>query len=153
MKAEKVLKVTNAELRKLKVIEQVIEKKIKQKKAGKLLDLSVRQIIRLVKKVRREGAKGIIHQLRGKESNRKHEEKFREKVLELCRKKYEGFGPTLAQEKLEEIQKLYVNRETLRQWMIKEGLWELSKKRPQTPRVEREASVFWRISASRRLAS
>ena len=128
MKAEEVLKVTNGELRKLKVIEQVIERKIKQKKAGKLLDLSVRQIIRLVKKVRREGAKGIIHQLRGQESNRKHEEKLREKVLEWCRKKYEGFGPTLAQEKLEEINKVYVNRETLRQWMIKEGLWELSKK-------------------------
>ena len=128
MKAEGVLKVTNSELRKLKVIEQVIEKKIKQKKAGKLLDLSVRQIIRLVKRVRREGVKGIIHQLRGQESNRKHEEKLKEKILELCRKKYVGFGPTLAQEKLEEINKLYVNRETLRQWMLKEGLWEVSKK-------------------------
>ena len=123
MKAEGVLKVTNSELRKLKVIEQVIEKKIKQKKAGKLLDLSVRQIIRLVKRVRREGVKGIIHQLRGQESNRKHEEKLKEKILELCRKKYVGFGPTLAQEKLEEINKLYVNRETLRQWMLKEVIF------------------------------
>lgn len=128
MKAEEVLKVTNGELRKLKVIEQVIEKKIKQKKAAKLLGLSVRQIIRLAKKIRREGAKGIIHRLRGKASNRKHEEKFKKRVLELCRKKYEDFGPTLAQEKLEEINKVVVNRETLRQWMLKEGLWETSKK-------------------------
>ena len=128
MKAEGVLQVTNAELRKLKVIEQVIEKKIKQKKAGKLLGLSVRQIIRIVKKVRREGAEGIIHQLRGQESNRKHGDKFKEKVLGWCRTKYEGFGPTLAQEKLEELNKLCVNRETLRQWMLKEGLWEVSKK-------------------------
>ena len=47
---------TNKELRKLRVIEQVIEKKMKQKKAGMLLGLSVRQIIQLAKRVRREGA-------------------------------------------------------------------------------------------------
>ena len=46
----------------------------------------------------------------------------------LCRKKYEDFGPTLAQEKLEELNHLYVNRETLRQWMVDDGLWEVSKK-------------------------
>lgn len=128
MKARGVLKVTNEELRKLKVIEQVIEKKTKQRKAAKLLGLSVRQIIRLVKRIRREGAKGIAHRLRGQESNHKHEDKHKEKVIHLCRKKYEGFGPTLAQEKLEELDRLYVNRETLRQWMLKEGLWEIQRK-------------------------
>lgn len=128
MKEEEVLKVTNGELRKLKVIEAVIEKKLKQRKAARLLALSVRQVIRLVKRVLREGVKGIVHQLRGKESNRRHEESFKQKVLARCRKRYEGFGPTLAQEKLEELDKLYVNRETLRQWMLGEGLWELQRK-------------------------
>ncbi len=116
------------DLKRLKVIEELIEKKLKQVKAAKLLEISVRQIRRMVRRVKAEGAKGIIHRLRGQESNRKHEEKFREKVLELCRKKYEGFGPTLAQEKLEEINHVVVNRETLRQWMLEEGLWEVSKK-------------------------
>lgn len=128
MKAEGVLKVTNSELRKLKVIEQVIEKKIKQKKAGALLDLSVRQIIRLVKRVRREGMKGIIHQLRGQESNRKHTEEFEQRVLRIYRKEYEGFGPTLAQEKLEERNKIIIGRETLRQLLIRNGLWELQRR-------------------------
>lgn len=128
MKEKEVLKVTNGELRKLKVIEAVIEKKLKQRKAAKLLELSVRQVIRLVKRVLGEGAKGIVHRLRGKESNRKHEESFKQRILAQCRKKYEGFGPTLAQEKLEELDKLDVNRETLRQWMLEEGLWELQRK-------------------------
>lgn len=128
MRKKEVLKVTNAELRKLKVIEQVIEKRIKRRKAARLLEISVRQVIRLVKRVRAEGAKGIVHRLRGRASNRRHEEKHKEKILVLCRKKYEGFGPTLAQEKLEELDKLYVNRETLRQWMLTEGLWEISRK-------------------------
>lgn len=128
MKARGVLKVTNEELRKLKVIEEVIEKRMKQRKAAKLLDLSVRQVIRLVKRVRRNGVQGLMHQLRGKASNHRHQDKYREKVIALCRRKYEGFGPTLAQEKLEELDGLYVNRETLRQWMLFEGLWELSRK-------------------------
>jgi len=128
MENKEVLKVTNEELRKLKVIEAVIEKKLKRRKAAQLLELSVRQVIRLVKRVRREGAKGIAHRLRGRKSNRRHEESLRQKVLLQCRKKYEGFGPTLAQEKLEERDKLYVNRETLRQWMLEEGLWELQRK-------------------------
>jgi len=128
MKAERVMEVTNLELRKLKVIEQVIEKKIKQKKAGALLDLSVRQIIRLVKRVRREGMKGIIHQLRGQKSNRKHSEEFEQRVLRIYRKEYEGFGPTLAQEKLEERNKIVIGRETLRQLLIRDGLWELQRR-------------------------
>ena len=128
MENEGVFKVTNKELRKLKVIEQVIEKKMRQKRAGMLLGLSVRQIIRLAKRVRREGAKGIVHLLRGRESNRRHEESLRERAMRLCASKYEGFGPTLAQEKLEELNGLYVNRETLRQWMLKENLWEPQRK-------------------------
>ena len=125
---EGVFKVTNKELRKLKVIEQVIEKKMKQKRAGMLLGISVRQIIRQAKRVRREGAKGIVHLLRGRESNRRHEESLKERAMKLCVSKYEGFGPTLAQEKLEELDKIHVNRETLRQWMLREKLWELQRK-------------------------
>ena len=128
MKSKGVLEVTNQELRKLKVIEEVIEKRLKQRKAAKLLDLSVRQVIRLVKRVRCEGVQGIVHRLRNKESNHKHTDKHKEKVIALCRRKYDDFGPTLAQEKLEELDQLYVNRETLRQWMLEEGLWETSRK-------------------------
>ena len=125
MKKERTISMRVRDLKKLKVIEEVLEKRIKQGKAAKLLEISVRQVRRMVRRVKAEGAGGIIHKLRGQESNRKYEEKFKEKVLDLCRKKYVDFGPRLAQEKLEELNKLSVSRETLRQWMMKEGLWEL----------------------------
>jgi hypothetical protein len=128
MKNEEGILVKSRELKRLKVIEQVIEKKMKQKQSGALLKLSVRQIRRLVERVKKNGLKGLIHKLRGKGSNRRHEEKHKEKILDLCRKKYEDFGPTLAQEKLEELDKLYVNRETLRQWMLEDGLWAPQRK-------------------------
>jgi len=116
------------EIKRLRVIEEVIEGKLRQSKAAKLLEVSARQVRRMVSRVRKEGAKGIIHRLRGRASNRKHSGSFKGKVLDLCRHTYEGFGPTLAQEKLEERNKLFVSRETLRQWMLEEGLWEISKK-------------------------
>lgn len=128
MEQEKGVLVKTKELKRFKVIEQVIEKKIQQKQAGALLKLSVRQIRRLIKRVKKDGLKGLIHKLRGSASNRRHEEKHKDKIVTLCRKKYEGFGPTLAQEKLEELDKLVVNRETLRQWMLEEGLWKLQRK-------------------------
>jgi hypothetical protein len=142
MEKEGAFFVKTREIKRLKVLEQVIEKKIKQKQAGALLKLSVRQIRRLVTEVKKHGIKGLIHKLRGEGSNRRHEEKHKEKIMELYRKKYEGFGPTLAQEKLEELDKLCVNRETLRQWLLKEGLWEVSKK-GQKHREWRERKAYF----------
>jgi hypothetical protein len=48
--------------------------------------------------------------------------------LELCRTRLEGFGPTLAAEKLAEVG-LMVSHETLRRWLIVEGLWKKKRKR------------------------
>ena len=59
------------EVDKYHVIKQVISKKIKQKEAAQELDLSKRQIIRLVKRVKAEGINGIIHGLREKRAQRK----------------------------------------------------------------------------------
>ncbi len=128
MAEERTIAMTVRDLKRLRVIEEVVEKKLKQGRAAELLEVSTRQVRRLMRRVKREGAQGLIHRLRGQESNRKHEEKFKHKVLELCRTKYAGFGPTLAQEKLEELNHLHINRETLRQWMLEENLWEVSKK-------------------------
>ena len=128
MEKERTITMTVREIKRLRMIEEVIEGKLKQIKAAELLEISARQVRRMLRRVRREGAKGIVHQLRGKESNRRYEESFKEKVLGWCRKRYEGFGPTLAQEKLEELNQLVVSRETLRQWMLEGGLWEVSKK-------------------------
>lgn len=81
-----------------------------------------------MKEVRRSGPEGIIHKLRGRESNRKHEEGIRDRVIELYQKRYVGFGPTLLSEKLLEEKKIEVNRETLRQWLLEERLWERQRK-------------------------
>ena len=125
---EGIISMTPKELRKHKIIEEVIEKDMKQKHAAELLQLSIRQIRRLVKRVRKEGVKGVIHALRGRESNRKHSEGFRQEVLKAYEKEYMDFGPTLAQEKLKERNKIRIGRETLRQLLIEKRLWESQRK-------------------------
>lgn len=116
------------ELKRVYVVQQALEKRIKQEKAAELLELSTRQIKRLVRRLKKEGPCGIIHKLRGRKSNRKHPEKLRERVIQLYKKHYLGFGPTLAQEKLSERNQIRIGRETLRRWLLEGGDWEPRKK-------------------------
>ena len=122
---EEILTMKRGEIKRLVIIEKVIKKELKQIDAAQVLGISDRQIRRLVIEVRGRGAAGVIHGLRGKESCRKISQKIRNKVLGLCRGQYEGFGPLFACEKLRERDGITVSKETLRQWLIKEGLWQV----------------------------
>ena len=119
------------ELKKLKVIQDAISKKITQIAAAVILGLSERQVGRLVNTVRKEGERGIVHKSRGKPSNRKLSEDARGKIIGLYKEQYHDFGPTLATEKLKEIDGVSISEETLRNWLIKEGLWKKKRKRKE----------------------
>ena len=112
-----VLVMTGEEARRLYVIQQVIERKIRQRPAAELLDRSVRQIRRLVRRIRQEGPRGMGHRLRGRQSNRRAPERLRQRVVRLYQAPYADFGPTLAREKLAARHRLRVGRETLRRWL------------------------------------
>lgn len=137
---EDILTMSQRELKRLHVIRKAIDKRIKQREAAYLLELSQRQIRRLVKRVREESDKGIIHRLRGKQSHRAIPEGIKQKALALCRGIYAGFNPTFASEKLFERNKIKISRETLRQWLIAEGLsYDKRKARPHRKWRERKA--------------
>lgn len=128
---------TQEELRKLHVIRKLLDKLIKQKEAAEVLDLTTRQIRRITERVREEGDRGIIHKSRGKVSNRALS--FKAKVLRLFETKYGDFGPTLACEKLFEIDKLKLSDETLRRWLISAGIsYPSREKRPHRAWRERK---------------
>jgi len=108
----------------ISVLERLMNKEIKQKQGAKILQLSVRQIRRLLKKYRRDGVKGLIHKLRGEISNRKIEQVKVEEAIKIIQEKYTDFGPTLSHEKLTEFHGVTFSRETLRKAMIINGLWK-----------------------------
>lgn len=116
------------ELKRLYVIKQVIENKIKRKKACELLLLGYRQVSRIIKRVKEKGDAGVIHRSRGKPSNRSFPKKLKETAIKLYRAKYNDFSPTFFSEKLFEIDKIKINHETLRLWLIESGDWKKIRK-------------------------
>jgi transposase len=97
------------------------------KDAAMRLELSYRHCRRSYKRFREEGDVGLAHRRRGRPSNRAKPHAFKEAVLSRYRERYEGFGPVLAMEKL--VEEGYVlGRETLRRWLIEEGLYQPRRK-------------------------
>lgn len=121
---EQTLTMSNREIDKLKVINNVMTGKLTWDEAGAQLDLSGRQVGRLCGKVLRNGNAGIIHGLRGKPSNNKLEPGLLEEAMGIVKSKYSDFGPTFANEKLFKIHKLVLSTPTLNRAMTKEGLWK-----------------------------
>lgn len=117
------------ELKRLYVIHKVLEGELTQVKAAELASLSERQIRRLVKRIQQEGDEGIRHRSRGRESSRKTPKKQGERLIALYRQKYQGFGPTLAAEKLLEIDGIKASKETVRSLLIESGDWQPSRKK------------------------
>jgi len=130
------------ELRRVHVMQQVIERKLTQVAAREILDLTDRQIRRLVGRVRTEGERGLIHRSRGKPSNRGIAPSVKAKALRLYAQQYGDFGPTLAAEKLGERDGLAVSEETLRGWLLAAGVTHFRRrKRPHRQWRERKAHV------------
>ena len=138
MTGKDMIAMSQDDLRRLAVIHKVIDKRVTQVEAAGILDLSDRQIRRIMIRVQEYGGKGIVHQSRGQPSHNAKDPKIKKKAINLCRGTYEGFGPTLASEKLFERDKIEISRETLRQWLRREKLpYRDRKKRPHRQWRER----------------
>ncbi|STI46588.1 putative integrase/transposase [Escherichia coli] len=94
-----------------------------QEQAAARIGISIRQVKRLVQRYRNEGPSGLVSHRRGKRPNNSFSTEFRATVISLLKGRYADFGPTFACEKLREIHGLSLSVETLRKWMIEEGLW------------------------------
>jgi transposase-like protein len=128
MAGEDMIMARQGELKRLHVIQKVLERVVKQVEAAEMLSLSPRQIRRIVKRIKIEGDRGIIHKSRGKPSNRRIPGKIRDRVIRLYRTQYQDFGPTLATEKLLERDEVGISDETLRRWLIETGDWKKTRK-------------------------
>ena len=112
------------ETERITIMDKLVAKQIKQKHASRQLGISVRQVQRLVKRYKREGISGLIHQSRGRIGNRAFTQGMRDQIVLLISKQYPDFGPTFASEKLLERDGINVSKETVRQLMIVEQLWK-----------------------------
>jgi len=127
---KEIIAMTRKELDRYETIKNLIAKAINGTDAAKLLNLSVRQVKRLKAGVKLSGANGVIHKLRGRESNRRTDCLVWQKAKDLIVKFYPDFGPTLAHEKLVENHRVKLGVGTIRNLMISEKIW-MTKKRKQ----------------------
>jgi len=120
---------TAKEQEKLSIIHDAINGTITNGLAATKLQLSLRQIKRLKKKVREEGDAAIIHQLKDKQSNHHIDSTLKEKTLDIITQQYSDFKPTFATEKLDENHDTQISYGTTRLWMIEKGLWKPRKQK------------------------
>jgi transposase len=137
------IEVNGKERERLRVVQELRKRRLRQGQAAKQLGLSVRQIKRLVRAHRTGGTKALVSQRRVAPSNRRIDPAERQRILELVAAHYPDFGPTLAAEYLRARHQFKHSVETLRQWLI--GAGRHRPKRRRQPRVyqtrERRAQV------------
>jgi len=113
------------ETERIKILDDLVAKRIKQKHASLQLGISIRQVQRMIKRFKHEGIKGLIHKSRGKIGNRAMSTEVKNKILFLIKKHYFDFGPTLASENLFDRHGIRVSSEKVRSLMSGEGLWKI----------------------------
>lgn len=131
------------EIERIRIINRVLEKQLKQREAAQLMRLSYRQTKRIISKVKKAGLSKIAHQSRGRASGRQINSGVVQQIIGHFKEHYYDFGPTLAQEKMQECQGIKISRESLRQILIKNGLWYAKKKSEKSVHVWRERKEHW----------
>jgi hypothetical protein len=132
---------SNKELHRVEILQKLIDKRLIEHEAAKQLGLSIRQIRRLRKAYKADGAIGVVSKKRGNPSNHKYPDSVKELAIAYVKQYYVDFKPTFACEKLSENHGLTISRETLRKWMIDAELWipkNCRLKRAYQPRNRRE---------------
>jgi transposase len=139
MAGEDIIAMSQEDLKRLHVIRKAMDRIITQQEAAEIIGVGLRQAQRIAKRIRTEGDKGIAHRSRGIPSNRSISGKIKDKALKLFKDKYPDFGPTLASEKLFERDKIKVNDETLRLWLVENNIpYKKRRKRPHRQWRERK---------------
>jgi Helix-turn-helix domain len=136
-----IIQMSDREVTRLRVMIDLADDRLTVDAAAILMGLGRRQIYRLRRVFSADGPAALASRKRGRPSNRKHGESFRATVLSLVREHYIDFGPTLAVEKLTARHGLRIGVETLRQWMMADGLWVDRRHKlpsPHQPRRRRE---------------
>jgi transposase len=108
----------------LEWLKRTQDKMISQREAAERMGVSERWVRKLLKRMKREGDRVVVHGLRGRASNRKIAAKVQAQAMEILKRPdWHDFGPTFASEQLAQRHQIQLSDETLRKWMITAGLW------------------------------
>src|SRR6185436_17818473 len=123
-----ILTMSGKERKRMVLLGEVKQERMSLAEAGRVMGLGYRQAKRVWQRFKEAGETGLVHRSRGRVGSRRKEAKFRKRVLARYQERYPDFGPTLAAEKLHQ-EGLVVDHETLRRWLMGQGLWRVGRKR------------------------
>jgi transposase len=124
--------------KRLEIIQRVYRGEMTVVEAALVMGVSERQCYRVKARVRKAGAKGVIHGNRGRRCKRKTKDKIVRRVVELARGKYQGFNDHHLTEKLKEQEKIELSREKVRRILRAQGIASPRKRRGIKHRSRRE---------------
>lgn len=136
-----VLSMSRTEIDRVHVLRDLLAGRIRTREAAQLMDVTPRQVFRLLRAYHVGGPAALISKKRGKPSNRSYPAVVRTEAVALIKANYLDFGPTLAAEKLAGRHNLHFGVETIRRWMMAEGIWKDRRQRLKPvhqPRYRRE---------------
>lgn len=119
-------------------LRQARKQQITQREAAERMEVSERWVRKLLARMRVARDRVVVHGLRGRPSNRKLAVKTEQKAMAIVRAEYSDFGPTLAAEYLSQHHDIAVSRETMRQWMMRAGIWKRRQQRLKEIHVWRQ---------------
>jgi len=125
------------ERRRMAVLARVVDRQLTLRLAAEMLQLSYRQTKRIWRRFRADGDAGLVHQSRGRRSNRARPAAEQARAVALHQKRYADFGPLLASEHLADDHGIVVSRETMRRWLMAQGVWKVHHRRA-AHRIARE---------------
>lgn len=135
---------TQAERDRLVTLKKAQKRLITQQEAAEEIGITVRQVKRILKELKKRGDKAVIHGLQGRESARRIPAEQEQKAVKiLTDPMYRDFGPTLASEYLHNKHGLTISKETVRKWMIGAGLWKEHQPRQNNLHPRRERRSRW----------
>lgn len=141
--AKEIIAMSKKEIDRLRILHRVTDRQLTQVYGAKLLGITDRQVRNLLYKIREEGDKGIVHGNRGRRAANKMSTEMEERIGRIVERKYPDFGPTLASEKLFELDGITVSKEKARRIMIAKGLWKVRKKKKRGGHPWRERKHYF----------
>ncbi len=132
------MELSQRELQRVKVIENAVQGRITVREASGLLELSRRQIQRLKARYDPAQVDWVRHGNRGQPKAWAMGEAVKQRIIELARNKYAGFNDSHLTEKLVELEKIVVSRETVRRILRQAKLRSPQRRRARKYRARRE---------------
>ncbi|NGQ95415.1 ISNCY family transposase [Brevibacillus sp. SYP-B805] len=143
---------TRAELKKVLVVEKILDGRMTNQEGATVLGLTTRQVIRLKKKYQEEGGQAMVHRNLGRKPKHALTDEVKERTAALYLTKYQGSNNCHFAELLEKHESIQLSPSSVRRILLEKGIKQAKQRRrnkTHQPRQRKpQAGMLWQIDAT-----